>query len=141
MDRSVVERVVIDHLPHLSRQLGLGSWELSVSYDPGLGRGDDSDNTTRGECSRLVDYQSAHIVLNPDAFDSEADVLRTLRHELYHVVLAPIDLYSSAVEQLDSNGPIGDVLGRVLTHSLERCVAALERMYDGLTRYDLPAIG
>src|SRR5262245_40620119 len=134
MNGSTVERVVFEHLPALSQRLGLSDWEISLSYDSTLGTGD--NGITRGECTRLVDYQSAHITLNPEAFNSDELVLSTLRHELFHVVLAEFDLYTSAVDRLDLGARAEDVLDRVRDHAIERCVAALERMYDGLTRGD-----
>jgi hypothetical protein len=130
VDRSVVERVVVENLPYLSAALGLQCWDIGISYAPEV-VGDDG-SLKRGECTRLVDYQSAHISLNPEAFDDEDGVLRTLRHELFHVVLSPWDLYSSAIERLDLGDDVAGLLDRVREHALERTVAGLERMWEGL---------
>jgi hypothetical protein len=132
MDRSAVERIVIEHLPAISRQLGLGHWAISVGFDQTLGMCD--EGVTRGECSRLIDYQSAHLVFNPGAFEDAEAVLTTLRHELFHIVLAPFDLYTSAVERLELPDVAEELLARISDHATERCVAALERMHEGLTR-------
>jgi len=130
VDRSAVERVVSAHLPRLSAQLGLNHWEISVGYaaEPPA----DDGSLKRGECTRLVDYHSAHISLNSDAFADEAAVLLTLRHELFHIVLAPFDLYTSAVERIELPDIAADLLERVRDHAAERAVAGLERMWVGM---------
>jgi hypothetical protein len=130
VDRSAVERVLVEHLPALSQALGLSQWHISLGYDAALSTGDNC--ITRGECSRLLDYQSAHITLNPDVFADAEAVLATLRHELFHVVLAPFDLYTSAVDRLDLSDDATELLERIRDHATEQCVAALERLYEGL---------
>jgi hypothetical protein len=131
LDRSAVERVVLEHLPCLSVQLGLHQWEISAgcAAEPA----DDDGSLKRGECTRLIDYHSAHISLNPDAFADDAAVLVTLRHELFHIVLAPFDLYTSAVERIELPEVAEELLERVREHAIERAVAGLERMWVGLS--------
>jgi hypothetical protein len=119
---------VDEDLDVLKRALGIEAWEIGLSYAPEAA--DAEGSLLRGDCTRLVDYQSAHISLNPEAFESDADVARTLRHELCHVVLAPFDLYTSAVERLELADDAREVLERLKDHVLERAVAALERMLD-----------
>jgi hypothetical protein len=130
LDPCAAERVVCKRLPQLSAQLGLNQWEITVGYisEPA----DDDGCLKRGDCTRLVDYQSAHISLNPDAFADEAAVLVTLRHELFHIVLAPFDLYTGAVESIDLPNAAHDLLERVRDHAVERAVAGMERMWVGL---------
>jgi hypothetical protein len=131
MDRSTVERVSIKHLPALRCRLGLGQWQIGLGYDSTLGNG--GEGITRGECSRLLDYQCAHITLNPDVFADQEEVLATLRHELLHLVLAPFDLYTSAVARIDLSDDASELLDRIRDHAIEQTVIALERMYRGLT--------
>ena len=130
MDRSVVESIVNDHITRLTSQFGLHQWEISAGYHPEPA--DDEGSLKRGECTRLIDYHIAHISLNPDAFADEAAVLATLRHELFHVVLSPFDLYTSAVERIELPEIAEELLERVRDHSIERCVAGMERMWVGL---------
>jgi hypothetical protein len=132
MKRSDVEPIVAEHLPRLSAALGLHHWEVTLSYENV--DVDDEGYWKRGECTRLVDYQSAHITLNPSAFLTPDDVLKTLRHELFHIILSPFDLYQAAVDRAGINQPITDLLGRIWDHAVERSVAALERMHEGLTQ-------
>jgi hypothetical protein len=130
VDRSAVERVVLAHIARLSAMCGLHQWEISVGYSSAPA--DDDGSLKRGECTRLIDYHSAHISLNPDAFADEAAVLVTLRHELFHIVLAPFDLYTSAVERIELPEVAEELLDRVRDHAVERCVAGMERLWAGL---------
>ena len=130
MDRSRVESIVVRRLPELSRTLGLSQWDISLGYNSESSR--DDGTLKKGECNRLIDYQSAHITLNPEAFGDEDAVLRTLRHELFHIVLAPFDLYTSAVAEIELPEVATDLLERVQGHAIERAVAGLERMWEGL---------
>jgi hypothetical protein len=132
VDRSLLDAIVLEHLPRLSAALGLHHWEITVGYDSALGG--DGPGTIRGECTRLVDYQSAHVLLNPESLADEDAVLTTLRHELFHIVLAPFDLYTSAVERLDLPEVTEGLLERVRDHAIERAIAGLEHMWSGLTQ-------
>ncbi len=131
MKRSDIDAILAEHLPRLSAALGLHRWEITVGYEDADPDGD--GHLQRGECTRLVDYESAHISLNPSALADQDAVLATLRHELFHVVLAPFDLYQAAVERAGLQAPVTDLIGRVWDHAVERSVAALERMWQGLT--------
>jgi hypothetical protein len=135
MDRSAVQAIVDRAIGPLAGRLGIEHWSIRVSYDP---EPTDSDGHLKhGECTRLVDYNSAHISLNPESFDDESAVLATLRHELYHVVLSPFDLYSSSVDRaLEGEGAVREILDRVWNHACERAVINLERMFVGLTEPD-----
>jgi hypothetical protein len=130
METSEVREVVEREMPGLLRRLGLGRWKVRVSY---AHRAPEDGTVQRGECTRLVDYDDACITLNPGAFDDEAGVLVTLRHELFHIVLAPFDLFMATAERLvETPSPAADVLDRIWGHAVERAVIALERMYSGL---------
>jgi hypothetical protein len=129
VDRSAVQRVASENLGNLKRRLGLQGWEIGLGYSAEASHDGSLD---RGECTRLIDYQSAHISLNTEAFEWPDQVVATLRHEMFHVVLAPFDLYTSAVENLDLDPDTAEVLERVKQHALERCVAGLERMWEGM---------
>jgi hypothetical protein len=131
MDRSAVQAIVDREAGPLCERLGIERWSIRFSFDP-ESTGDDG-HLKHGECTRLVDYNSAHISLNPESFADEESVLGTLRHELFHVVLAPFDLYSSSVDRaLEAGAPVREILDRVWDHACERGVINLERMYVGL---------
>jgi hypothetical protein len=136
LDRSSVQSIVERELPGLRARLGLEAWEIGWTVTPSSTDGD--GHLLRGECTRLVDYHSASIVLNNEAFSDEEQVLRTLRHELFHVVLAPWDLYTSAVERVSLGADGAAVLDRVREHAVEHAVIALERMWSGLNERACP---
>lgn len=127
MDHSAVRSLAERELEPLLDRMGL-EWDVSLSYESEAA--DDAGHLKRGECTRLVDYDSAHIVLNPEAFHDEAGVLRTLRHELFHIILSPFDLFLSAVQHSGIEGPHADVLKRIWEHAVERGVINLERMWE-----------
>ena len=130
MEKSEVRAIVEREAESLLRSFGVSPWKLTIAYDL---VGDEQ----LGECSRLLDYQTATIRLNPSLLDDEAAVLSTLRHELLHIVLSPLDLYTATVGPL-VEGPLRDVLERVWTHALERTVINLERLHRGLTSDQRP---
>jgi hypothetical protein len=115
-------------------RLGIAHWKVKVGYDAIAPASDGS--IQKGDCTRLVDYNAAFISLNPDAFDDRDEVMATLRHELFHIVLSPYDLFSSAIDRLELPGATANVLARVWDHSCEKAVVNLVRMFVGLTSRD-----
>lgn len=131
MDKDEVKAIVAREIGPLLGRLGISHWNIRVSYHAG---GEDEDGTvTRGECTRLVNYDDAHLVFYPEQLADEADVLKTLRHELFHVVLAPFDLYTTAVDKLGLDDALQRVVDMVWYHAVEKAVINLERLYRGLT--------
>lgn len=133
MDRSKVKAIVDRELQGLMLRLGVPHWQITVAYEPETAN--NNGFIRKGLCSTSIDYNSACITLNPEAFEQESDVLRTLRHELFHVVLAPNDIYTNAVLHAlgETNAALNATLASVRTHAEEQAVIALERMYAGLT--------
>jgi hypothetical protein len=132
LDRSAVKAVVDRDIGGLLRDLGIGHWHIRIAYTPAQTSADGIDS--KGECTRLVDYNSAAITLNPEAFDDEAEVVKTLRHELFHVVLSPFDVAWNAVKKaLDEESVLFGVVQSVWTHATEKAAINLERMHHGLS--------
>lgn len=129
MDRSRVKAIVDASIDPLLTRLGIGHWRIEVGYD--LREGSESF-TLLGRCRRMPEYNIARIELDADALDDEQGVMRTLRHELMHIVLAPFDLYRAALQPLhdETAAAMAEV---VWVHSVEKAVVNLERMYAGLT--------
>jgi hypothetical protein len=126
MDRSAVRAIVERELEPLRERLGLGHWDLDIEYGP-------IEGGQRGRCSRAADYDRATIELDPEQVEDEADALKVLRHELFHLVHSPFDLYSCAVDNAGLGKTMDDVLDRVWRHACEKTVINLERLYQGLT--------
>jgi hypothetical protein len=131
MDKSTLKAMVDREIEPLMRRLGIPHWRVTVSY--GLVEGSGLNRRFHGECNRSVDYNQAHITLDPETLDDEAHALKVLRHELYHVVLAPFDVYSNAVDAAVGTGTTTNILGSVWTHAVEQAAINLERMFLGLT--------
>jgi hypothetical protein len=131
MDRSAVKKIVDREIEPLMARLGIPHWRITVGYKPAPV--DDDGVTIEGECKRGIDYNNAYIELNPEGLDGEEDVIRILRHELFHVVLSPFDLYSTAVAEVDLPRSLHLVLDRVWRHAVEKAAINLERMYLCLT--------
>lgn len=129
MDRSQVRALVADALPGLLTRLGLAHWRVEVAYDL---RADCESFAVLGRCTRIGEYNGARIELDADALATEADVLRTLRHELLHVVLAPLDLYRATLAPLfdETSSTMAEV---IWSYCIEKTVVNLERMVAGLT--------
>lgn len=129
MDASEVRKLVEEHAPRLRDALGISHWTIAFRYGP---LGGDGDFRTLGRCEAYDEYLKACIRLDPEAFDAPEEVLATLRHELYHVVLAPMDLAINAASRHFPDERASDAIRDVWRHQLEATVLALERMYVGL---------
>lgn len=132
MDKSQAQGIVERHLDSMVRMLGLGHWEVMVTYD--LDVATDSAHAIAGRCHPDGDYNQAWIEIDPSRFDDEAALLRLLRHELFHVVLSPFNLFDEVVgAMLQKDRRLAPAADRVWTHAAEKAVINLERMYHALT--------
>jgi hypothetical protein len=131
MDRSQVKKIVDEHIEGLMGRLGIPHWHIIVSYDL---RSDNGIARIKGRCTRTIDYNKAHIEFDPEECEDEADVLKTLRHELFHIVASPFDLYMQAADQCtEKDSPAEAILNRIFDHAVEKVMINLERMFIGLT--------
>jgi hypothetical protein len=128
LDRSEVKRIVDEHLEPLMSALGIRHWRIEVDYDR-VGGADDGC-VGHANCTRLPDYERAGITIDHDEQDDEKHLVYNLRHELLHVVIAPMDiLYKSFVFGLE-----GEEFRKAETlwhHAVEMAVRNLERMCEG----------
>jgi hypothetical protein len=127
MDRSAVEAIVRREIEPLKERLGLAHWHTAVDLGP-------IEDGAIGQCSRKIDYDKAYIELDPGRLDDEEEILKVLRHELFHVIVSPFDLFERGVANAGLSGAMNAVLGRVWDHAVEQAVINLERMFAGLTR-------
>jgi hypothetical protein len=127
MDRSAVRKVVEDNIEGLVQKLGIPHWRIVIDYDL-------RDDEALGQCTWRVDYNSASISLDVDSFKDGEHVLKVLRHELFHVLLSPYSVVRNAIGPLLDQDPIKKaMIESVWTHSMEKAIINLERMYNGLT--------
>ncbi len=127
MDTSAVKAIVDRHIEPLMESMGIPHWKISVYYDSC------SDPEWVAECRRICDYNQAWITIDPRHAVDEAGVVKSLVHELCHVILAPLDVYREAMTQHIENGTdLAKQENRLWSHFIEQTVINCERMYRGL---------
>lgn len=131
MERAKVQEIVERHAGPLIEELGLEHWTIGFRYDL---RSSTGGYASLGQCNRQVKYSKASISFDPDELDSEEDVLRILRHELFHLVVSPFDLPWLASDEANKADPVKlAIVDTVWDHAQEQAVFNLERMYSRMT--------
>lgn len=133
MDKSALRKLVNDHCGPLMQDFGLPHWTVTTFYDL---RDWHDGLVTKATCTPRYDYCQATINFDPETFEDgdEKAVLKTLRHELFHIVLSPFNLLRRAAVDFCQNDPVKlGLLDTVWDHVIETGVIHLERMYHGLT--------
>jgi len=109
-------------------QKDLGIQRFTIDYRCVPLEDDTSGFTTQARVRLLGHYEEAIISIIPDAIVDEKDLYRVLRHELLHILLAPIDQAFSVLGQLVTKA--NHEAANVLIHQgLEGAVKALEKTY------------
>lgn len=132
MDLSAVKAIVERDADALLRAFGVPHWTVTIEYGPIDGADDDCH--AQGQCHRLLDYESATISLDPAALDDEEHVLKVLRHEIAHIVLAPFDLMRGLM-LIGLDGVEHEKTLTIVNHATECAVKNLSRMWHGLAEY------
>jgi hypothetical protein len=131
MDASEVREIVAKYAPALMEKLGIPHWSIVFYYDLRESTGD-GEFAKRGECIRQVRYDRATIRFDPAEFSDEQEVLKILRHELIHVVLAPFDLFWHAAEAHWQDDPVKtEIMNAVWDHVVEQAVINVRRVCEG----------
>lgn len=139
MDRSKVKEIVDAHINEYKNLFGIDHWRVEVDYDL---RNDRTEiGWTAGTCTKLVDFEEAGISFDVEAMEDECQVLRVLRHELFHIVLAPFDILTNALlPVVEKDDVLCRMCEKIRQHAVEKAVINLERMYRGLSGHgDGPA--
>jgi len=134
MDLSAVKTIVEKHLEVMLTQCGVPHWRVVVRYEH-IGDGGRGENWhVRGTSTIYPDYERALIRLDPYTFDDEEEVLTTLRHELFHVVLHPFTMFCDTLAPImeKQDDPIVKTLDNLRSHVCEQLVRNLERMHYGI---------
>ncbi len=123
MDESAVRKYVAAHLGHMLEDAGISGWTVTVEYGH-IGP------HTQGNCSAMAEYNQAQIRLDPEMFGDETTLAAVLRHELFHIVLAPMDVYRGLVTgHLEMDTPEATSEDLAWTYFVEQSVLGLERMW------------
>lgn len=130
MDKSAVEAIVQAHLPGYIEAMGLQGLRIEVSY----GRIEDAGATVLTE----INYEKATIQIDPAHADhaDEAGVLNSLRHELFHIIVAPFDAWEWQIDaDYKRDTPEHRRARDIFIHACERTVLNLERLWRGVEAY------
>lgn len=126
MDRSAVKAIVDREIGGLMEAMGVPHWKVEVRYEPC------SNPEWMAMCHRVVDYNTCRITIDPDMADDERGVVRSLVHELAHVLLAPFDLYREAITQhIDAGTVAARQEARLWNFAVEQAVINIERLWRG----------
>lgn len=122
MDLSEVRGIVNEHLKPIRDALQLQDWHIDTEY---LAIGDN----TAARIRITPRYRKALIQFDPAAQEDRENVLRNLRHELLHLVLAPFTAYGLAISELvpKTNSELDEHL---FSDACELTVGNLERILD-----------
>jgi hypothetical protein len=122
LDLSECKRIVERHILPLKDAFGLRYWTITVTYRP--------RRKSKGKCNGDASYEQATINLDPDRFEDgdEDDVLSVLRHELFHVVISPINLVRH-LALLGIEGREYDRMLVTLNYAGEQTIRNLERLW------------
>lgn len=126
MDKSAVKEIVDREIKGMMNMLGVvRSWRINVLYES------PSNQEWMASCERLLSYQRATIRIDPARHDTEAEVIDSLRHELIHVLLAPLDAYRDIVTaSIEADSSMDCAESRAWELAIETTVLSIERMFD-----------
>jgi predicted SprT family Zn-dependent metalloprotease len=122
MDKSQCQQLVEEHLYSMSRFMSICEWTITASSEP------KSSNKKFMRAARVdsrLDYLTATITLNPEAYQDDDDFLDSLYHELCHLVIAPFDLYRETAREATADGA-NNSLDRIYTYAMERVIKTME---------------
>ena len=121
MDTSEARRLTDEHLPWLIWALQLQKWNVTVSMEH-IGESRMGGRNFVAECKADPSTHLVTIRLDPEQIDSEAELLKSLRHELFHVFHAEDDHVRRVLGQHMSQDAFDsiDVLLSVLAESIVR---------------------
>lgn len=97
MTKAEARRIVRENMLDMMCALGISGWRIDVSYGT-LDADDHDDNFSSIMSAQLRPrYEKAIVRIDPEVFDTEAEFLTSLRHELIHVLTAPFWSFSDDV--------------------------------------------
>jgi len=129
MDRTQAKRIVDRYLRALRCALQLNDWQIDIVW----GHIDDDRATgnwqIRGKCRVKPEYLRAQIELDDATFDTEADLLDVLRHEMFHIFHADLYLFKEqAFVQVSETAK--EAMELAWQKGVESLVLHVERMMD-----------
>ena len=134
MPADQVKAIAKAYLEPMSQALHVSHWKITLKVE----KIKDSA-AAAAQVFMTSDYDIATIVIDPTQCNSEEEVVRFLRHELIHLLLAPFDLHSETVREVIRQSETPDpglaAEARVFTFAVERMVLNIERALDYGLKY------
>lgn len=127
MDLSKVRAIVEKHIEKMRWDLQLQDWQIDTVYAS-------KPHGNPAEVNYLPEYRRATMTFDPSQLETREDVLRALRHELLHLVLAPVIQYHQAVWKAIPEKAEG-LTAELWRQANELTVGNLERMLDFGMKY------
>ena len=127
MDESKVKIIVKREFKRYQQLLGLPHWTFDFRYQ-WIGDGND---WFLGRSYADSKYNTATIELNIELLEDEEAIVKTLRHEMLHVIHAEFATYRSAMEPLVTVAEFKS-LNTVYSSCCEKTVKQLEFLMTGM---------
>jgi len=127
MDKPEVIKIVKREVPRYQKLLNLPHWIFNFQY----GWIDDAEDSFYGKCWPDPDYNTATIKINFELHENEEILVRTIRHEMLHVVHAEFETYRKAASLLMTK-PEFMAMDVVFGACCEKTVKQLEFMLKSL---------
>lgn len=122
MDKSLIFEAMDVVLPQMKTDLYVNDWDIEIQVES-IGGG------TPAICRVHPYYRSARITIDPCETPDIDSLVRNLRHELLHVVIAPVDEYRRLIMKGIKRG--ARRIAREAYHQAqERCVTQIESILD-----------
>lgn len=119
LSRREADRTLQKELCRLLKALHLSDWKVEGC----VGRAGGSDSIA--EVGALDEYKVASITVDPERHDSLEEVAESVRHEVFHLLLAPFQAYRTALK--DANGEDFRDLPSLWDRCEEEVIRRLER--------------
>jgi hypothetical protein len=123
MDRSACKAIADKHLLRMMRLVGVSHWTIAVSFDA-------TKEGTKATCEVFVKYERAEITIDAQKAETPLDVLESLRHELFHVLLANFEVYFQIVQRATKEQELVDLNLYGWQFAQEKTVLNMERACD-----------
>jgi len=128
MDESKARKLVNKYIKGIRNGLQLWQWEINITYM--------HQEDALAELKIDAEYKKANIRINHDDHETEADLLRTLFHELLHIMHADFELYRDQVWETVSKRQ-AEVLDKSYTYACEKTVGRLLAIFEHGLGYDI----
>lgn len=128
MDHKKLDEFIKKELKNILHRNGLDDWNIPVRVKKEYYKHEDVEEEGVQGSARdiLFEYKVAHITLYAGAIESIKEAKEVLQHELFHVILAPYNMFIECImESRDSPWSYLENEFKLKTHEL--AVAALEK--------------